>query len=77
MVEMSTTKEVNIYSLKTGKWKIGGDYSYGYTENACGIFSNGALHWVALDDSSSSYTQRIVSRDLSTETYGEVLQIEG
>ncbi|GKD61791.1 F-box associated domain containing protein, partial [Tanacetum coccineum] len=51
IVEMSTTKEVCIYSLKTGKWKIISEYSYGYTENACGIFSNGALHWVALDDS--------------------------
>ncbi|GJY89023.1 F-box associated domain containing protein [Tanacetum coccineum] len=62
-------------------------HSFGYDESTddykiveiecLWYFSNGALHWVALDDSSSSYTQRIVSLDLSTETYGEVLQPEG
>ncbi|GJR49527.1 F-box associated domain containing protein [Tanacetum coccineum] len=66
---------VNIYSLKTGKWKIIGDFSYEYPFDGCGIFSNGALHWVAYSD--SPRTERIVSLDLAKETYGVVLQPEG
>ncbi|GJY47009.1 F-box associated domain containing protein [Tanacetum coccineum] len=64
-----------IYSLKTGKWRNIGDfpYEYNYPLNCCGIFSNGALHWVACDESS---TQRIVSLDLAKEIYGQVVQFE-
>ncbi|PWA88861.1 F-box associated interaction domain-containing protein [Artemisia annua] len=71
-----TIEEVNIYSLKTGKWKNLGDFSYRDPLIGSGIFSNGALHWVAYDLLDSSYTQRIVSLDLAKETYGEVLQPE-
>ncbi|GKC72144.1 F-box associated domain containing protein, partial [Tanacetum coccineum] len=63
-----------IYSLKTGKWKNLGDFSYEYPLNRSGIFSNGALHWVAYGV--SPRTQRIVSLDLAKENYGEVLQFE-
>lgn len=67
----STVEIVNIYSLKTGKWKNLGDFCYQYPLKDCGIFSNGALHWVV-----NETTQRIVSLDLAKETYGEVFKFE-
>ncbi|GJR49528.1 F-box associated domain containing protein [Tanacetum coccineum] len=70
IVEMFTTIEVNrvnIYSLKTRKWKIIGDFSYEYPFDGCGIFSNGALHWVAYSD--SPRTERIVSIDLAKDPF--------
>ncbi|GJX22760.1 F-box associated domain containing protein [Tanacetum coccineum] len=63
-----------IYSLKTGKWKEIGHFPCGSVLNDA-KFSNGALHWATLDES-SPYSWKIVSLDLANETYGEVLQPE-
>ncbi|GJT68990.1 zinc finger, CCHC-type containing protein [Tanacetum coccineum] len=56
-------------------WKNINDFPYEDPLNSCGIFSNGALHWVTVSHDSPE-TQRIVSLDLAKETYGEVLLFE-
>ncbi|KAI3523636.1 hypothetical protein L1887_01909 [Cichorium endivia] len=66
--------KVKIYSLKTGNWKKIGDFPHGIPLDDSGKFSNGALHWAASQDFGSSYSWTIVSLDLTTETYGEILQ---
>ncbi|GJZ61489.1 zinc finger, CCHC-type containing protein [Tanacetum coccineum] len=63
-----------IYSLKTGKWKEIGHFPCGSVLNDA-KFTNGTLHW-ATGDESSSHSWKIVSLDLASETYGEVLQPE-
>ncbi|KAI3523635.1 hypothetical protein L1887_01908 [Cichorium endivia] len=66
--------KVKIYSLKTGNWKKIGDFPHGIPLDDSGKFSNGALHWLASQKFGSSYSWTIVSLDLTTETYGEILQ---
>ncbi|XP_076891823.1 F-box/kelch-repeat protein At3g23880-like [Bidens hawaiensis] len=64
-----------IYSLKSGNWKKVGVYPHRYSFFGSGNYCNGVLHWAAMKDfASSSYTWFILSLDLATETFGEVLQ---
>ncbi|GJX13847.1 F-box associated domain containing protein [Tanacetum coccineum] len=57
---------VMIYSLKSGYWKrLICDLTC-FLRQPDGMFFNGALHWITV--------QTIVSFDLATETFGEILQ---
>lgn len=68
--------KAKIYSLKSGDrggWKDIDDFPCAFPLLDSAKFVNGALHWLArLDFRSDPWT--IVSFDLGTETYGEVLQ---
>nr|GEV39091.1 hypothetical protein [Tanacetum cinerariifolium] len=64
-----TDIRVHIYSVKTGNWKRLGDCSH------AGVYSNGALHWLAFESLRSSLPKGIVSLDLEKETYGKVFQL--
>ncbi|GJV98044.1 F-box associated domain containing protein [Tanacetum coccineum] len=58
---------VKIYSLKSGYWKrLICDLTCDFLIQSHGMFFNGALHWIT--------GRTIVSLDLATETFGEILQ---
>ncbi|PWA89520.1 F-box associated interaction domain-containing protein [Artemisia annua] len=67
-----TKAEVKIYSLKSGYWKTLGNFPRGLPRQALGMFFNGALHWMT--ECKGSQPTTIVSFDLATETFGEILQ---
>nr|GEX51238.1 hypothetical protein [Tanacetum cinerariifolium] len=80
VVEMSRHKSetdirVHIYSVKTGNWKRLGDCSHALEPTTTGVYSNGALHWLAYKSLRSSLPKGIVSLDLKKETYGKVFQL--
>ncbi|XP_058195161.1 F-box/kelch-repeat protein At3g23880-like [Rhododendron vialii] len=72
--------EVEVYTMRTMRtdsWRRIGDFPHGHhpyrTYRHCsGVFVNGALHW----DWRRKTNGIIVSLDLATETYGEVLKPE-
>ncbi|XP_076891864.1 F-box/kelch-repeat protein At3g23880-like [Bidens hawaiensis] len=61
---------VRIYSLKDGTWKEVFGFPKRFRCYGFGKFSNGALHWSARNKSQLS---TILSLDLATETYREIL----
>ncbi|XP_076948101.1 F-box/kelch-repeat protein At3g23880-like [Bidens hawaiensis] len=61
---------VRIYSLKDGSWKEFYGFPQGFRCYGFGKFSNGALHWSARNESQLS---TILSLDLATETFREIL----
>nr|GEW42524.1 zinc finger, CCHC-type [Tanacetum cinerariifolium] len=68
---------VKIYSLKSGYWKrLICDLTCGFLGQPEGMFFNGALHWIIghADSPSSNFLFTIVSFDLATETFGNILQ---
>ncbi|KAI3823090.1 hypothetical protein L1987_04516 [Smallanthus sonchifolius] len=72
---------VKMYSLRNGNWKnIGafpqmpGDYYGKCLNGALHWVANGDLEWTASEVVIVSYDWNIISLDLATETYGEVLQ---
>ncbi|GKF62472.1 F-box associated domain containing protein, partial [Tanacetum coccineum] len=68
---------VKIYSLKSRYWKtLICDLTCSIIRQADGTFFNGALHWMIghIDSPSSNSLYTLVSFDLATETFGEILQ---
>ncbi|XP_076882889.1 F-box/kelch-repeat protein At3g23880-like [Bidens hawaiensis] len=65
---------VRVYSLRCGNWNKIDAFPHGIPLDDSGKFANGVLHWAASKDFGSTYSWMIVSLDLATETYGEVLQ---
>lgn len=65
---------VKIYSLKHGNWNNIAPFPHGIPLDDSGKYSNGALHWAASQDFGSSYSWIIVSLDLATYTYAQILQ---
>ncbi|XP_027119000.1 F-box/kelch-repeat protein At3g23880-like [Coffea arabica] len=65
---------VNVYSLRTNSWRNIQGYEGGFISSCSGVFVNGALHWLVVSEDGSISSWRIVSLNLATETYGEILQ---
>ncbi|KAL6544664.1 hypothetical protein OROMI_023526 [Orobanche minor] len=65
--------KMRMYSLKTGNWKDIDDFPHGNTGVSSCTFINGAFHWMS-GQYDAIYPYRIISLDLATETYAEVLQ---
>lgn len=67
--------QVSVYSLKSDCWRLIGDFPFGEVMEG-GKFANGAIHWhvkrsdIQLNNSDSNI---IVSLDIKTETYQQVL----
>lgn len=64
---------VKVYSLRTNSWKNIQGYEGGFISSCSGVFVNGALHWLVVSEDGSSFSSQIVSLNLATETYGEIL----
>lgn len=65
--------EILVYCLKSNGWRKIGDFPYAgnlYTMYWKGMFANETIHWVMRPDEKSKI---IVSLDIKTETFGEVL----
>ncbi|XP_057503963.1 F-box/kelch-repeat protein At3g23880-like [Actinidia eriantha] len=64
--------EVKVYSLRTGSWRRIGDFPHGCFLIGLGKLLNGAFHWVACTN--GIVPRIVVSMDLGTGRYGEVLE---
>ncbi|KAL3506684.1 hypothetical protein ACH5RR_032066 [Cinchona calisaya] len=65
---------VNIYSLRTNSWRRIQDYQGGFISSCSGVFVNGAIHWLVVSRDGSSFSWGVVSLNLATENYGEIIQ---
>ncbi|WOH14318.1 hypothetical protein DCAR_0933837 [Daucus carota subsp. sativus] len=68
--------EVSVYSSKSDCWRVMGDFPCSndkayYVSKSPAIFANGLLHWVIVGESYED--ERIISLDIKTETYREIL----
>ncbi|KAH7865359.1 hypothetical protein Vadar_005606 [Vaccinium darrowii] len=69
--------EVKVYTVRTDSWRRIGDFPHGHLlphRYRSGVFVNGALHWIVCGKTSGIIVGIIVSLDLATETYGELLK---
>lgn len=75
----STSIDLEIFSLRTNKWKqIGGDYLFPYISSGCGFKSglllNGALHWTVCNPYISNHV--IIAFDLKEMTISEIALLD-
>ncbi|KAI8537930.1 hypothetical protein RHMOL_Rhmol09G0062400 [Rhododendron molle] len=70
---VSSERKVMVYTLRTDSWRQIGGFSCDVPFGVIGKFLNGSIHWVARDNSGSSYFSVIVSLDLEKEMYNDVL----
>ncbi|KAJ8770445.1 hypothetical protein K2173_017936 [Erythroxylum novogranatense] len=69
--------EVKVYSLRQKSWKRIKDMPYFILYPGMnGVFANGALHWVVSENFDSNIANIVVSLNLATLDYSEVLQPE-
>lgn len=70
--------EVSIYSTKTDSWRMIGDFPFKDEPDDDGIFTNGAVHWIVRPSMQFNHPKSIVivSLDLKTETFREILPPE-
>ncbi|XP_071933327.1 F-box/kelch-repeat protein At3g23880-like [Coffea arabica] len=64
--------ETKIYSLKSDSWRKIQECPYPFYAKSDGKFANGSIYWLIDSGEATNQASKIISFELSTETYGEL-----